>query len=139
DPRTQQYTILALLVEVPESDPIIYVDSDGDNSLSPEEKFQLRAEKEDDPYLWIATATLKMKDGPFSTCPIFLRYYKSVRAEKMGPEDRLMTQSTEVLARGKVVVEGKKVIVQYAYDPQKKKVDPQNGWLGMDLDENGDV
>src|SRR5262249_50880891 len=69
----------------------------------------------------------------------YVRYFKSIQMDKMGPDDRLLTQSTEVLARGQIDVRGKKVAVQYAYDFQSKKVDPQNGYLGVDIDGDGKI
>ncbi len=139
DPRTQNYSVITLLVEQRGELPVLYVDLDGDNSLSPEEKHTLKPSESDNPYLWETTAELKMKDGIFKTCPVYLQYFKSVKMEKMGPEDRLVTQSTEVMARGTVDVRGKKILVQYAYDASKNKVNPQVGLLGVDMDGDGNV
>ncbi|MEO6656219.1 MAG: TlpA disulfide reductase family protein [Pyrinomonadaceae bacterium] len=139
DPRNQNYSVITLLVEERGELPVIYVDLDGDNTLSKEEKYTLKPSGSDNPYLWEITADLKMKEGLFKTCPIFLQYFKSVKMDKMGPEDRLITQSTEVMARGAVDVRGKKVLFQYAYLADKNKVDPQAGMLGVDMDGNGNV
>lgn len=139
DPKSSENSILSLLVEEDGEDPFIFVDTNGDGSLTDDEKYTFKATKEDNPYLWETTAELKLKEGFFKTCPIYLRYFKSVKSEGMKPDDRLVTQSTSVLARGSVDIQGKKVAVQYAYDVDKKKVDPQNGWLGVDTDANGDV
>jgi len=139
DPRTQNYSVIALLVEQRGELPILYVDLDGDNTLAPEEKHTLKPSESDNPYLWEITAELKMKEGLFKTCPIYIQYFKSVKMEKMGPEDRLVTQSTEVMARGSVDVRGKKVLFQYAFDPGKNKVNPQAGLLGVDMDSDGTV
>ncbi|CAN5435188.1 hypothetical protein BH10ACI3_BH10ACI3_23890 [soil metagenome] len=139
DPRTKNYSILALLVEERGETPVIYIDLDGDNSLAPEERYTLKPSENDNPYLWDVIAELKLKDGMFKTCPLYVQYFKSVKMDKMGPEDRLVQQSTEVMARGRVDVNGKKVLVQYAYNAGSKKVDPQAGLLGVDSDENGDV
>ena len=139
DPQTQDYSVLSLLVEEDGENPILFADTNGDNSLTDDEKYDLKRAKSDSPYLWNTTVELRMKDGPFKTCPIFVQYYKSYKTAKMGPEDRLVMQSTDVLTRGRVEVKSKKILVQYTYNFQKKKVDPQNGWLGVDADENGDV
>ena len=138
-PRTQNYSVITLLVEQRGELPVLYVDLDGDGTLAPEEKHTLKPSESDNPYLWEITAELKMKEGLFKTCPIYIQYFKSVKMEKMGPEDRLVTQSTEVMARGAVDVRGKKIIFQYAYDPGKNKVNPQAGLLGVDADSNGSV
>ncbi len=139
DPKSLDRSILSLLVEEEGEDPFIFVDTNGDNALTDDEKYVLKKEKEDNPFLWETTAELKLKEGPFKTCPIFLRYFKSVRFEKMTPDERLVTQTATVMARGTVDAAGKKIVVQYEYDVAKKKLDPKNGWLGVDTDSNGSV
>ena len=139
DPRTKNFTIIALPVEERGETPVLYVDIDGDNTLSKEEKFTLKQSEPNNPYLWEMTAELTMKEGFFKICPIFIQYFKSVKMDKMGPEDRLVTQSTEVMAQGSVDVKGKKVLFQYAFLADKNKVDPQAGLLGVDMDGDGKV
>lgn len=139
DPRTQKSSVIVLLVEQRGEVPFVYVDLNGDDSLSPDEKLTLKPSVDDNPYLWETTAELKMKEGFFKTCPIYIRYFKSVKTEKMTPTDRLLTQSTEVMARGRVEIKGKPVIFQYAFDADKNKIDPQSGYLGVDSDGNGEV
>ncbi len=136
DPRTGEASLLALLVEVEDEDPVIFVDRDGDNKITSAEKFELK--DADNPYLWEATVTVAMKGGFFTTSPIFVQYFKSIRSDKMTEDERLIRQTTEVLTRGTVDVNGKKVAVQYAL-VDKKKVNPREGWLGMDVDGDGTV
>ncbi len=138
DPRTQQFSILAFLVEGKGTNPVIYLDTDDDHMIAADEKFVL-SRNADDTYLWSVTAALKIKDGLFKTCPIFIRYFKSYKTDKMTKEERLLTQTTEVFARGKVNVKGKDILFQYSYSPKNKKIDPQSGWLGVDADGDGDV
>lgn len=139
DPRTQSAAILAALIEEPGQEPVVYVDANGDNSLSDDEKIPLKREEEGNRYRWIVSAEIRLENGPFKTMPIFLRYYKNTKYSKMGPEDRLFEQSTDVMVRAHVNINGKDVLLQYAYDVNKKKVDPFNGWLGVDTDGNGEV
>ena len=139
DPRSMENSVLALLVEEDGENPFVFVDTNGDKSLADDEKYPLKQAEENNPYLWETTVELKLTEGTFKTCPIFLRYFRSIRQEDMKPDDRLVTQSTGVLARGIVEADGKKIVVQYAYDVGRRKVDPQNGWLGVDIDGNGDV
>lgn len=138
DPRTQQYSILAYLVEEKGKDPAIFIDYNDDFQISVDERSVLKRNA-DDTFLWNTTAAFPIKEGVFKSCPIFIRYFKSVITDKMSREDRLLTQSTEVMARGKIDVKGKAVLVQYAYDAVAKKISPQSGWLGFDGDENGDI
>ena len=139
NPQTQQYSLLALLVEEDDDDkaPVLFVDLNNDYNFSNDEKYTLKETKDKNPYLWETTVEIKLSEGTFKTCPVYIRYFKSVQTEKMGPDDRLLTQSTEVLARGQIDVRGKKVAVEYAYDFQSRKVDPQNGFLGVDTDGDG--
>lgn len=136
DPQTGEATLLALLVEVEDEDPVIFVDRDGDNKITSAEKFELKAA--DNPYLWEATVSTSLKGGFFTTSPIFVQYFKSVKSDKMTEDERLVRQTTEVLARGTVDVNGRKVAVQYAL-VNKKKVNAREGWLGMDADGDGKV
>ncbi|MBK8304832.1 MAG: hypothetical protein IPK98_16105 [Chloracidobacterium sp.] len=61
---------------------------DGDNTLS-KKKIHAQTIATN---LWEMTGT-KMKDG-FQGVSGFIQYFKSVKMDKMGPEDRLVTQST---------------------------------------------
>lgn len=139
NPRTGDVSLITLLVEQDGEDPVIFADVNGDGNLTPEEKFSFTKEKADNPYLWNATISLQIKNEFFTSCQIFIRYFKSVLIDKMTRDDRLISQSTEVLARGTVDVKGKKVAVQYALPAGNKKVSPQTGWVGVDIDGDGKV
>src|SRR3954453_8002576 len=139
NPQTQQSSLLAVLTEEEDKDPVLFVDLNNDYNFTNEEKFVLKQSEKDDPYLWETIVNVKLNEGTFKTCPIFVQYFRSVRTEKMGPDDRLLMQSTVVLARGQVDVHGKTVLVQYAYDIPSRKVDPQNGMLGVDTDGDGKI
>lgn len=136
DPVTGHASLLALLVEEDGKDPVIFVDRNDDNRISAAERVELKAEN--NPYLWEATVNLPLKGGFFTSCPIFVQYFQSIMAEKMTENDRLIRQSTGVLARGTVDVNGKKVVVQYAL-VERKKVNFREGWLGVDGDGDGKV
>ena len=139
DPRTGNHSILTLLVEEVGEDPYIIADLNSDGTLGESEKVLLKRVEENNPFLWDATIEVKLVDGLFKSLPIYFQYFKKIKLEKMGPEDRLVRQSTEVMARARVAVNGKNVLLQYTYDAGDKKVDPQNGWLGVDADGDGDV
>lgn len=141
DPQTGSATVAAILVEEADDEkkPSIFVDLDGSGSFSDSEKFAFEQTEKDNPYLWNTTVNLPVKDNFFTACPLYLQFFKSVRVDKMGEGDRLITQSTEVLARGKVEVKGKKILTQYAYSFEDKKINPQKGWLGVDGNEDGAV
>ncbi|HUR98693.1 MAG TPA: TlpA disulfide reductase family protein [Pyrinomonadaceae bacterium] len=136
DPLTGQASLLALLVEEADEDPVLFVDRDDDNRISAGERVELK--NPENPYLWEATVMLPAKGGFFTTCPIRVQYFQRVKTEKMTDDERLVVQTTEVLARGMVDVNGRKVAVQYAL-VEKKKVNAREGWLGMDTDGDGKV
>ena len=138
-PRTGNVSVMVLLVETEDEDPIIFADVNGDKKITADEKFLLKQEKADNPFLWGVTIPLAETEGFFSSYPIFVRYFKSIKVEKMTPGDRLITQTTEVMARGSVDVKGSKVTVQYALPAGQKKVNPQVGWLGVDSDGDGNI
>jgi len=111
-PQTGKFSVMTVLVEDAGTDPVLFVDLNEDGTITPAEKAVLKLEKKDNPYLWIGTAPLAAKGDFFTQAPIFIRYFKSVKVEKMDKGDRLVTQSTEVMARGTVDVKGRPVVVQ---------------------------
>jgi peroxiredoxin len=141
NPQTGKFSVLASVVESEDDDekPILLVDLNGDNAFDESEQIAFTQSPNDNRYLWNVTVNLPVKESFFTTCALFVRYFQHVKTEKMTDDDRLLTQSTEVLARGKVDVKGKKVVVQYAYDFSDKKVSAQNTWLGVDIDDDGEI
>ena len=139
NPQTGQYSVVSLIVEDGDEPPVIFADVNEDHRLSADEKFVLKEEKKDNPFLWNVTIPIAFKGNFFTNSQIFVRYFRSIKTDKMGPEDRLITQSTQVMARGSVDVGGKTILVQYAISQGDNKIDPQLGWQGMDTDEDGKV
>ncbi len=138
-PQAGNYSVSSILVENEDENPAIYVDLNGDGDFAADEKFAFVQSKKDNPYLWNTTINLPIKNNFFSSYQLFLQYFKSVQTDKMTENDRLITQSTEVLARGTVDVKGKKIATQYAYSFEDKKINPRQGWQGVDADENGEI
>jgi len=136
---TDQSTIPALLVEAQGQDPYLLVDLDRNNEFSEGERFQLKSNKTGGGYLWEATINEPLKDGPFSSFPIFIQYFKDVQAEELKPGERITLESTKAFARGTVDIRGKSTLVQYAYDPRSRKINPNVGRLGVDCDGNGEI
>lgn len=136
---TRQPSLVAVLVEEPDEKPVLLVDLNADNQFSDNEKFTFSREEKDNPYLFVLTVNLPVKNSFFTVCPLFLRYFKDVQTAKMTEDDRLFQYSSGVFARGKVDLKDKKVLVQYAYNFQDKTISPNSGWLGVDADENGEI
>lgn len=129
----------AMLVEEKGQLPAIYVDLNDDNSISDDEKFTLKKELENNPYLWNTTVNLPMKNSFFTDCPVFLRYFRNYTYGKMTDSDRLITQSTEAFVRGSINADGKNIPVQFEYSFKNKKIDAENGWIGVDMDGDGEI
>jgi thiol-disulfide isomerase/thioredoxin len=136
---TGQAALVAILVEDEDEKPVIFIDLNADNSFGENEKIVFEQEEKDNSYLWKASVNLPVRDNFFTSSSVFLRFFKDFRTPKMTDGERLLQQSTEVFARGAVDVKGKKILVQYAYSFENKKITPDKGWLGVDADENGDV
>ena len=132
-------SLVSVLVEVPDAKPMLFVDLNSDNSFSENEKFTLKRQEKDNSYLWVTTISVPVKNNFFTSCQIFVRYFRDYRTSKMTESDRLVEQSTGVMARGTVDINGRKVAVQYAYSFEDKKITPEKGWLGIDADENGEI
>ena len=136
---TGQSSLVAFLVEEEDEKPLIYVDLNADNNFTDDEKFVFKREKSNNPYLLITTFNVPIKNSLFTSCPVFLQYFRDVQTSKMTDGERLLQQSTEVMARGSVDVKGKKIAVQYAYSFEDKKITPEKGWLGIDANEDGEI
>ncbi len=139
DPMTEQYSVAAFLVEEPDTMPVLYVDLNGDGVISTNEEIELKRRRSNDPRVWVATVELQVKGGKYPVMPTYVQYLRNVVAQKMSENDRLVLQSTELFARGSVNVNGKPVLVQYAYKPRDHRVTPHMGWLGMDSNGDGEI
>ncbi|HVF30138.1 MAG TPA: TlpA disulfide reductase family protein [Pyrinomonadaceae bacterium] len=135
DPMTGKQTILALLVEEEDKDPVLFIDQNDDKKIVASEKYELKAPQ--NPYLWETNVTVPVKGSFFTAMTIHIQFFQSIQMDKMTEDDRLLRQTTGVLARGVVDVNGKKVAVQYALPTGQKKVNSREGWLGMDADGDG--
>lgn len=68
-----------------------------------------------------------------------MRYFKDIKMDDMADDERLILQSKEAFARGQVDVQGRKTLVQYSFNPQSKKINVNNGSLGVDVDGDGKI
>lgn len=139
-PPEDKSVILTLLVE-PEDDgePYLYADLDQDNVMATTERFPLKRTEEDNPYMLEATLRLPMKSTLFQSYPVFVQYFKDVQWDEIGADERVVMQSKQAFARGEVDIQGHKTLVQYALDPQSKKVSVTTGLLGVDGNGDGRI
>jgi peroxiredoxin len=129
--------ILALLVEPEGGAPYLYADVNLDNALDENERFQLK--QGENPYIWEAVIGVPLKEGPFRSFPIQVRYFQNVQMDELKAGERLVLETHSAFARGFVDIQGKKTLVQYAYDPRSRKINPAKGKLGVDCDGDGKI
>ena len=137
--QSDKSAVLALLVEPGGEDPFVYADVDLSNTFEAGERFPLEREEEDNPYIWRTTIKQPLKDGFFTSFPLYIRYYKDVQMDELKPGERLMLEYRSAFARGFVDIEGKKTLVLYGYKPGSKKITLRTGKLGVDSDGDGNV
>lgn len=128
--------ILALLVEV-KDEAVLYADLDDNLTFADNEKFKM--ETDNNPYIFKTVINLPFDGGFFKMFPIHVNYFKRVKFENMTDRERLLLQSSEAFATGKVDIKGKQTAVLYGFDPKTKKIDTKNGLLGVDGDGDGEV
>lgn len=136
--QSDKSAILALLVEPEGDDPYLLADLDLNNVIDEREHFDLERD-DDNPYIRQATIAEPLKEGPFPSFPLLVKYYKGVQWDQMGADERLILESREAFATGTVDIDGKKTLVQYSYNPRSKKISPTNGKLGVDCDGDGEI
>jgi thiol-disulfide isomerase/thioredoxin len=138
-PPSDKSSILTVLVEPEDGQPFLYADLNLDGSLGEDEKFELKREEENNPYILEATLKVPSKGVLFQTFPIVVQYFKGVQWEELKEDERLVLQSKQAFARGHVDIDGHKTMVGYAFNAQARKISVTNGWLGVDGDNDGEI
>ncbi|HEX7996821.1 MAG TPA: TlpA disulfide reductase family protein [Pyrinomonadaceae bacterium] len=139
-PVQDKSSLLVLLVEPEdESEPYLYADLDQDNLMSNSERFALKRAEADNPYILETTLQLPLKGLLFQSYPVLVQYYREVKMEDMGEDERLILQSKEAFAKGEVDIAGRKTLVQYGFNPRSKKISVSNGWFGVDGNGDGQI
>jgi hypothetical protein len=81
-PLSGKLSVMAVLVEPKKQDPYIYADIDANGVMDESERFPLKAT--DNSYIWQATVSETLKDGPFPSFPILVQYYKNTPQRRDG-------------------------------------------------------
>jgi thiol-disulfide isomerase/thioredoxin len=136
-PPTDESSVLTLLVEPVDEEPYLYADVNLNQVLEENERFELKSDE--NPYIFDAKVLFPMKGSFFKSFPIAVKYFKGVQWEDLTADDRLILQSTDVFAHGRVDIGGQKALVGYAFDLARKKIDINMGWLGIDSDNDGEI
>jgi thiol-disulfide isomerase/thioredoxin len=139
-PPQDKSSILALLVEPnDDGEPYLYADLDQDSVMADSERFALKRGEDDNPYILQATLKIPLKGTLFQSYPVFVQYFKNVKWDELGEDERLLLQSKEAFATGQVDIQGRKTLVEYGFNPQSKKISVSNGWFGVDGDGDGKI
>jgi peroxiredoxin len=138
-PPLDRSAILSVLVEPEDEAPYLYADLNIDGTLAEDERFALRRDEEDNPYILEASLKIPFKGPLFSSFPIVVKYFKGVQWQDLKADERVVLQSKDAYARGTVDIAGKKTMVGYAFNPVTKKLAVTKGWLGVDGDGDGEI
>jgi peroxiredoxin len=136
NPVQGRKSLLALLVES-KDEPVLYADLDANRTITDNEKFKMK--EEDNPYIFSTNINVPFDSAFFKTFPVHVKYFKDVKFEDMTDGERLVLQSSEAFAKGKVDIKGKQTVVLYGFEPGEKKINPNYGLLGVDSDGDGEV
>jgi thiol-disulfide isomerase/thioredoxin len=139
NPNNEKLEVPALLVEEAGEGPYLWVDANLDRSFDGAEKFPLRRESEDNPYVWDGVVNIPLQKGAFKTFPLFVKFFRGVKWDDMNDDDRLLLQSNEVYAKGFVEIQGKKTLVAYSYNPRERKISVTRGKVAIDCDGDGEI
>jgi|GEM_PF-468960 len=139
NPNNEKLEVPALLVEAPGEKPYLWVDANLNKSFEEAEKFPLEREEEDNPYLWHGTVNIPLPKGVFKTFPLYVKFFRGVKWDEMGDDDRLLLQSSEVYAKGFVEIQGKKRLVEYSYNPRERKISLSRSKIAVDCNGDGQI
>jgi thiol-disulfide isomerase/thioredoxin len=140
NPPQDKSSLLTLLVEPnDDGEPYLYADLDQDGLMADGERFALKRGEDDNPYVLETTLKVPFKGTLFQSYPVFVQYFKNVKWDEVGEDERLLLQSKEAFATGRVEIQGRKTLVQYGFNPQSKKISVSNGWFGVDGDGDGKI
>lgn len=139
NPLQDKSSLLAVLIEPEDENPVIYADVNQDSTISKDERFEFKRGEDDNPYMLEVILQLPMQNPLFKTCPVFLQYYKNVRWDGLKEGEQIIEQSKRVFAKGIVDIKGRKTNVLYTYKISSNKISPSTGILGVDSDGDGVV
>lgn len=139
NPNNEKLEVPALLVEEQGDKPYLWVDVNLNKSFEETEKFPLKREEEDNPYVWHSVINIPLQKGVFKTFPLFVKFYRGVKWDEMNDDDRLILQSNEVYAKGFVDIQGKKTLVEYSYNPRERKISLSRSKIAIDCNGDGEI
>lgn len=139
NPNNEKLDVPALLVEAQSGNPYVWADVNLNKSFEEGEKFTFNRDEENNPYIWSIIVKLPLQKGPFKTFPLFVKFFRGVKWDDMGEDDRLILQSNEVFAKGFVEIQGKKTLVAYSYSPREKRISLSRSKIAIDCNGDGEI
>lgn len=139
NPNSEKLDVPALLVEAQSGNPYVWADANLNKSFEEAEKFPLKRDEEGKSYIWSSVVKLPLQKGAFKTFPLFVKFYRGVKWDEMGEDDRLILQSNEVYATGFVDIQGKKTLVAYSYSPREKRISLSRSKIAIDCNGDGEI
>ena len=139
NPNNEKLEVPALLIEPEGESPYLWVDANLNKSFEGNEKFPLKREEADNPYIWHSTVNISLQKGVFKTFPLFVKFFRGVKWDEMRDEDRLLLQSSEVYAKGYVDLQGKKTLIAYNYSPRERKISASRSKVALDCNGDGEI
>lgn len=136
DPRVTSGRSDAFLLEPPNADPFIAVDSDANGVIDATERFALQPSP---PVGFISVIKLPLKNAFFKTYPMLIHYTRGMRNANLKPSERLINQSVMALAYGDVEIGGVKTLFQYPFEPMLPGISTTEGLFGIDVDGDGKI
>jgi thiol-disulfide isomerase/thioredoxin len=138
DQRTASGKFSVLLVEPPMAPPFLCSDINGNGIVEATERFAFIASPSPTGDLDLLLRH-PLRNPLFRDFPVFIRYKRGFTHPDLAPTDRLLLQTVWALAYGSVDIKGKKVLVQYPFDPQAASISTTEGLFGIDADGDGRI
>ena len=134
------YEIHVVMVEPAKGVPFLYIDQNRDGVMSKTESIAF-SKVEDDPnntYDGEIAFDIPLTIGPFKQYPIVFRRFTMKKDPAAHEGSRGLLYSFFANARGYVLINGRKVLVEYGnFDDKTGQIDVRNGRLSVDLDGDG--
>jgi len=138
DTRKESGSSAILLVEpATEASPYIWFDSNENGVFETDEKTMLMPI--DFPTGFVAYLQLPIKNPFYSFMPVYIGYFRGSTSPKLKPTDRLIEQSVNAVANGRVDKHGKSVLFQYPFEPRISVISTTEGLFGVDVNGDGKI
>jgi len=138
DTRKESGKSAILLVEPASGPPYIWFDADENGIFETDEKsiFKMPVDMPNDLIVYLQ---LPIKTPYYSSFPIYIHYFRVFTNPKLKPTDRLVEQSVNAVAKGRVDIHSKNVLFQYPFEPRISAISNTEGLFGVDVNGDGKI